>query len=271
MEAEEPLLRVRGLRRVFPPRRAGGAARAALDGIDLDVRRGAALALVGRSGAGKSTLARCLARLEAPDAGQILFEGRDVARLRGAGLRAFHERVQLVLQDSAAALDPLFTALAIVGEPLEILRRGGPAERKRAALALMETVGLTGEQAARRPARLSGGQRQRLSIARALAVEPAVLVLDEAFTGLDVRVQAEIAALLADLRRRKGVALVYVSHDLALMSALADEIAVVAGGRIVEIGPTAAVMSAPRHPETRALVEAVVHVPPLDEPAAAPA
>ena len=271
MEAEEPLLRVRGLRRVFPPRRRGGSPLVALHGVDLDVRRGAALALVGRSGAGKSTLARCLARLEEPDGGEILFEGRDVARLRGAGLCAFHERVQLVLQDSAAALDPLFTALAVVAEPLEILRRGRPADRARTALALMETVGLTREQAGRRPARLSGGQRQRLAIARALAVEPAVLVLDEAFTGLDVGMQAEIAALLAELRRRRGVTLVYVSHDLALMSALADEVAVVSEGRIVEIGPTAAVMSSPRHPETRALVEAVVHVPPLDAPAAAPA
>src|SRR5688572_415350 len=154
MEAEDPILRVRGLRRVHPPRGRGGRAVTALDGIDLDVRRGESLGLVGRSGAGKSTLARCLARLEEPDAGEILFEGRDVARLQGRALRAFREQVQLVMQDSAAALDPLFRAVGIVAEPLEILARGTPAGRIRRARELMEMVGLSADQAERRPAQL---------------------------------------------------------------------------------------------------------------------
>ena len=234
----------------------------ALDGIDLDVGRGESLALVGRSGAGKSTLARCLARLEDPDAGEILFEGRDVARLRGGDLRAFRERVQLVLQDSAAALDPLFDARAIVAEPLEILGRGTRDERGRRALELLETVGLSSAHAGRRPRQLSGGQRQRLAIARALAVEPRVLILDEAFAGLDVTVQAGIVALLADLRSRGGLTLVSVSHDLALLATLADTVAVIDGGRVAERGPVAEILGAPRHPATRALVEAMVHLPP---------
>ena len=266
MEAD-PILRVRGLRRIHPARRRGGPAVTALDGIDLDVRRGESLALVGRSGAGKSPRARCLARLEDADAGEILFEGADVARRRGRDLRGFRERVQLVLQDSAAALDPLFRAEEIVAEPLVILGRGTADDRARRALELLETVGLSRDHAPRRPAQLSGGQRQRLAIARALAVEPRVLILDEAFTGLDVTVQAGIVALLRELRARGGLTLVSVSHDLALMSVLADRVAVMDGGRMVEIGPAASILSAPREPATRALVDAVVHVPPL---AAAP-
>ena len=266
MEAD-PVLRARGLRRTHPPRRRGGPPVTALDGVDLDVRGGESLALVGRSGAGKSTLARCLARLEDADGGEILLEGRDVTRLRGGALRAFRERVQLVMQDSAAAVDPLFRAVEVVAEPLEILGRGTPAERRRRALELMETVGLSADHAARRPARLSGGQRQRLAIARALAVEPRVLILDEAFTGLDVTVQAGIVALLRDLRARGGLTLVSVSHDLALLSTLADRVAVIDGGRVVEAGPTAALLGAPAHAATRALVDAVVHVPPPAEAA----
>jgi len=266
MEADGPILAARGLRRTHPARRRSGPAIVALDGIDLEVWRGESLALVGRSGAGKSTLARCLARLEDADAGEILFEGADVSRRRGRELRGFRERVQLVLQDSAAALDPLFRAEEIVAEPLVILGRGTADARARRALELLETVGLSRDHAARRPAQLSGGQRQRLAIARALAVEPRVLILDEAFAGLDVTVRAGIVALLRELRAG-GLTLVCVSHDLALMSVLADRVAVMDGGRIVEIGPAASILSAPREPATRALVDAVVHVPPL---AAAP-
>lgn len=260
---DEPLVRIRGLRRTHAPRRSGGRVVEALAGVDLDIRRGESVALVGRSGAGKSTLARCLARLEEPTAGAIHFEGVDVLGLRGPALRVFRERVQLILQDSAAALDPLLSAIDIVSEPLEILGRGTPAARGQRARELMETVGLSVDHGGRRPAQLSGGQRQRLAIARALAVGPRLLVLDEAFAGLDVTVQAQIAALLQDLRARHGLTLLYVSHDLALMASLADEAAVVHEGRIVEKGPVGALFAAPRHPETRALVDAVVAVPPL--------
>jgi ABC-type glutathione transport system ATPase component len=272
MEADEPLVRVRGLTRRH--RRRGGPRRTrwveALAGVDLDLARGAALALVGPSGSGKSTLARCLVRLEEPTSGEIRFEGTDVLALRGPALRAFRERVQLVLQDAAAALDPRLSALESVAEPLEILGRGSRDERRRRARDLIESVGLSADTAARRPLDLSGGQRQRVAIARALAVQPRLLVLDEAFTGLDASVQAQIASLLADLRDRHDLTYLFVSHDLPLMSVLAEEVAILSRGRIVERAPAAEILAAPRHPETRALVAAVAPVPELEPPEPAP-
>jgi len=155
MEGDEPLVRIRGLTRSHAPRGRGGPV-PALAGVDLDIRRGTSVALVGRSGAGKSTVARCLARLEDPDGGEITFDGADVLSLRGPALRAFREKVQLILQDSAAALDPRFTALEIVAEPLEILGRGSAHERQRRARELIETVALPADCAVRRPGQLSG-------------------------------------------------------------------------------------------------------------------
>jgi ABC-type glutathione transport system ATPase component len=262
MEADEPLVRIRGLTRLHAPRGRGRAVQA-LAGIDLDIRRGTAVALVGRSGSGKSTLARCLARLEDPTGGEIRFDGADVSSLRGPALRAFRERVQLVLQDSVAALDPRFSAVDIVSEPLEILGRGTAGERRRRALELMATVGLSADQGGRRPGQLSGGQRQRLALARALAVQPRLLILDEAFAGLDASVQAQIAALLEDLRERHDLTYLHVSHDLALMASMADEVAVIHEGRIVESGPAGTLFAAPQHAETRALIDAVAPVPTL--------
>jgi ABC-type glutathione transport system ATPase component len=253
MEAE-PLLRVRGLAKRYA-RRRGGAVEA-LRGVDLTVPRGGAVALVGRSGSGKSTLARCLARLEEPSAGEIWFDGADLLALRGRALRPFRERVQLVWQDSAAALPPRLTALEIVAEPLEVAARGSRPERRRRALELMETVGIPPAWWARRPLELSGGQRQRLAIARALALQPRLLILDEAFHGLDASVQAQIAVLLEDLRARHALTYLYVSHDLALVGALADEAAILFEGRIVEQGPPGRLFSDPRHPHTRALAAA---------------
>jgi peptide/nickel transport system ATP-binding protein len=263
MEADQPLVRIRGLSRAHPPRGRGPTVHA-LSGVDLDIFRGTAVALVGRSGAGKSTLARCLARLEDPTEGEIHFDGTDILSLRGAALRPFRAQVQLVLQDSAAALDPRFRAAEIVAEPLQILGRGSAVERRRRACALMETVGLPAEWAERRPGELSGGQRQRLAIARALAVEPRLLILDEAFAGLDMSVQAQIATLLDELRARHGLTFLYVSHDLALMASLADEAAVMHEGRIVERGPVERLLMAPLHPESRALVEGVPDIPCLE-------
>ena len=258
---DQPLVRIRGLRKSHARRR--GRTVEALEGVDLDITRGQALALVGRSGAGKSTVARCLARLEDATAGEIVFEGTDVRSLRGAGLRAFRRQVQLVLQDAAAALDPRLPALEIVSEPLDILGLGSARERRSRAGELLETVRLPEGCGARRPAELSGGQRQRLAIARALAVEPRLLILDEAFAGLDAPVQAEIASLLEDLRIRRGLTYLYVSHDLALMAVLAGEAAVLHEGRIVERGPVARLFAAPQHEQTRALVAAVPALPEL--------
>jgi ABC-type glutathione transport system ATPase component len=268
MEAEPPLVRVCGLTKRYLGRGRRGAAVQALAGVDLEVARGVDLALVGQSGSGKSTLARCLARLEEPSSGQIWFEGIDLLALRGRRLRPFRERIQLILQDSAASLDPRLRAAEIVSEPLEVLGRGSRGERRRRALELMEMVGLRAAWAERRPLELSGGQRQRLAIARAVAVKPQLLILDEAFAGLDASIQAQIAGLLGDLQGQLGLTYLYVSHDLGLMSVLADEVAIMLEGRIVERGVVRDIFADPRHAHTRALIAAV---PSLPAPAAPPA
>jgi peptide/nickel transport system ATP-binding protein len=260
MEADEPFLRVRGLVKRYVRRRRDTPVEA-LRGVDLTLARGTALALVGQSGSGKSTLARCIARLEEPSAGEVWFEGTNVLPLRGRALRPFRERVQLVLQDSAAALDPRLTALEIVAEPLEVVGRGDRHERRQRGLDLMESVGIPATAAARRPLELSGGQRQRLAIARALALRPRLLILDEAFAGLDASVQAQIASLLEELRARLELTYLYISHDLALMATLATQAAILFEGRIVERGETGRLFAAPQHPHTRALVGAAAALP----------
>ena len=270
MEAEEPLVRVCGLTKRYARRaeRRRSPTVQALAGVDLEVARGATLALVGQSGSGKSTLARCLARLEEPTSGRIWFEGVDLLALHGRRLLPYRQRIQLILQDSATALDPCLTAAEIVAEPLDVLGRGDGRERRRCARELMETVGLPAAWGGRRPLELSGGQRQRLAIARALAVKPQLLILDEAFAGLDASIQAQVAALLRELQGRHGLAYLYVSHDLALMSLLADEVAIMFEGRIVEHGAVARIFADPRHPHTRALIAAVPSLPAVAGPPA---
>jgi ABC-type glutathione transport system ATPase component len=269
MEDRPPFVRVRSLTRTYVRRQGPRAARRvqALAGVDLDIAPGAVVALVGESGSGKSTLARCLALLEPPSSGGIWIEGEDVLAASGARRRELHERVQLIFQDTAGALSPRLTAEEIVREPLDILRRGGAREREERTLSLMESVGLPREWRSRRPLDLSGGQRQRLAIARALAVEPRLLILDEAFTGLDASIQAQVAGLLLALRREKGLTYLLISHDLALMSVLADEVAILYEGRIVEQGPASRLFADPRHPHTQALVAAVPSLPELSPPA----
>jgi ABC-type glutathione transport system ATPase component len=258
------LLRVRGLCKRYV-RRSGllrpGHAVQALEEIDLALAAGSTLALVGESGSGKSTLARCIACLETPDAGEIVLEGRDVTRLSGRELLPVRRLVQLVFQDPATALNPRLSAVDIVEEPLRIQGRGTRAERRLRALDLMQQVGLSPGWGPRRPFDLSGGQRQRLAIARALAVEPKLLILDEALSGLDVSIQAQIVNLLLDLQTERGLTYLYVSHDLGLMGRIADEVAVLYRGRIVERGGVEAIFSGPRHPHTRALLESIPALP----------
>jgi peptide/nickel transport system ATP-binding protein len=264
--SDEPLVHIRGLTKRYRRRASGRAAPVdALAGASLTIERGRIVALVGESGSGKSTLARCLAGQEEPTSGEIRFDGALVPSLRGAARRTFRESVQLLFQDSASALSPRLTASEIVSEPLEILGRGDRSQRRRRALELMETVGLSPEEAERRPLELSGGQRQRLAIARALAVKPRLLILDEAFAGLDASIQAQVAAVLQDLRAREGLTYLCISHDLALMSVFADEVAILFEGRVVERAEAARLFAAPAHPHTRALVAAVLSVPPLAE------
>lgn len=253
----DPLLAVRGLRKRM--RRAGSLRSASEDvevlrGVDLDVEEGGIQAVVGASGAGKTTLAFAALGLLRPDAGTVLFEGRDLGVLPASALRALRPRLQAVFQDPWGSLTPHRSLRALLVEPLEVhgIARGREAEA-RAARALDE-VGLDRALLAVKPGSLSGGQRQRAALARALALEPRLLVCDEPTGALDLSEQARILALLARRRAERGLACLFVTHDLAVARQIADRVAVMDEGRIVEEGPTSAVLEVPRHPATRALL-----------------
>jgi oligopeptide/dipeptide ABC transporter ATP-binding protein len=228
----------------------------AVDGVSLGLARGETLGLVGESGSGKTSLVRAILRLVEPAAGRILFDGIDVRALRPAPLRALRRRMQIVFQDPTSALNPRMRIGALVGEPLVVHRVCGRGQLPGRVAALLEEVGLDAGLARRYPDELSGGQRQRVAIARALALRPDLVVCDEPVASLDVSVQAQIINLLVDLQRRHGMAYLFVAHDLAVVAHLADRIAVLYRGRIVEQGPTAALVAAPRHPYTRTLFAA---------------
>src|SRR5271157_1136349 len=254
-----PLLQVRDLTKTYSQHRFLSPKRReifALRGVSFSIRRGCTLALVGESGSGKSTLARCVARLEDPTTGQIWFGDTDLASLDHAQLKPFRCRIQLLLQDSAAAINPLFLAWEVVAEPLRIQQRGTAGQAKTKALEIMQQVGLPETLAERRPHELSGGQRQRLAIARALVLDPELLVLDEPFVGLDVSVQAQIANLLLALQEERSLTYLLIAHDLALASSLADEIAVIHSGRIIENATPSEILQTPRQPYTAQLVAA---------------
>jgi len=266
----QPLLRVDGLTKVYGGSRSAGIARGvtALNDVSLSIAHGATLALVGGSGSGKSTLALCAACLERPSSGRVLFEGLELTALPEDELRRVRRKIQLVFQDPGASLNPRFTAGQIVGEPLSIegLTR---VERTRQVEDLMGRVGLSASLLSRRAGALSGGQKQRLAIARALALAPKVIILDEALSALDCSVQAQIVNLLADLQASTGVAYLFITHDLAMAAHIADEIAVMDKGAVVERGPAAGLVANPRHAATTALVAAMRHLP-APRPGSAP-
>ena len=253
----ESLLEVRELRKTYVKPRmfgTGGAEVVALRGVNVSIARGHTLAVVGESGSGKSTLARCVVQLEPATWGQVWFAGVELTRLPWRQLRSFRSRIQLVLQGASAAINPAFRSWEVVAEPLQILKRGTGAEQKLAALECMRQVGLPLDLAERLPHQLSGGQLQRLVIARALVLQPELLVLDEPFTGLDVSIQAQIANLLLALQRERSLTYLLIGHGLPMVSALADEIAVMQGGRIVERGAAGSVLATPRQGYTQCLV-----------------
>ncbi|HZQ64411.1 MAG TPA: ABC transporter ATP-binding protein [Gaiellaceae bacterium] len=231
----------------------------ALDTVDLDVRRNEILAIVGESGSGKTTLGRSLLGLASPTSGRVLFRGRDVARFGRDERRRFRRALQPVFQNPYSSLDPRWRVERIVREGLDAFSLGTPAERRARVTEVLEAVGLTERHARSRPHELSGGQRQRVAIAAALAPRPELIVADEPVSALDVLVQAQILNLIASLHRDFGLTLVLITHDLDVVAHLADRVAVMYLGRIVESGSAADVLERPAHPYTRALVASSVH------------
>ena len=261
-----PVLVLENITKSFP---LGGpftrAARKAVDGVSLEIAAGETLALVGESGSGKSTVGRAVVGLITVDGGRVLLAGKDLARARGATRRAMRRKAQIVFQDPFASLDPRMSVGEAIAEPLIIqaLARGRAA-RERSRL-LLEEVGLPAAFAARYPHELSGGQRQRVAIARAIGVGPLLLVADEPTSALDVSVQARVLELLAELQERLRLAILFITHDLAVVRCVAHRIAVMREGRILELGPARSLLGAPQHPYTQTLIDAA----PIPDPARA--
>jgi peptide/nickel transport system ATP-binding protein len=238
--SREAIVEITGLKKTYQRRRLLGKAEPAVEavkGADLSIARGSILGLAGRSGCGKSTLARCIASLETADAGQIRIEGTDIARLRGRALLPYRNDVQVVFQDSAAALNPRFTALDVVSEAMVIQDIGTDEDRRDVSAALMALVGLSPDRLESRPIEFSGGERQRLAIARALVSSPRLLILDETFSGLDLVTRERIMRLLLELKTTQGLTYVCISHDMDLLTSFATEIAVMDDGRIEKPHP----------------------------------
>ena len=258
LASPDPLLRVRTLAKRYV--RGGWWRRrvpiAAVDGVNLEIPSGQTLALVGESGSGKSTVARCVARLEKPDAGQIWIGGQDVASLHSRTLLPVRGQIQMIFQDAVTSMNPRFTAAEVVEEPL-LIQGQDSQQRREAGLKSIDEVGLSRAWAGRSVMAFSGGQRQRLAIARALVVRPKLLVLDEALTGLDLSTQAQIVNLLLNLQASHSLTYLLISHDLALVARMADSIAVMSHGRIMETGPAQEIMTAPKHEETIRLLASV--------------
>jgi len=229
----------------------------AVDDVSFAIGAGETFALVGESGCGKSTTGRCLLRLMAPTSGEVRFEGEDVSRLRGRDLRRLKQRMQIVFQDPFSSLNPRFSVGRTIAEPLLIHGLCKRSESRKRVAELLEMVGLRPEYAHRYPHEFSGGQRQRVGIARALALNPRLIVADEPVSALDVSVQAQIINLMVDLQKRLGVAYLLISHNLPVVRHIAHRTAVMYLGRIVEVGPTAELFANPRHPYTQALLSAV--------------
>jgi ABC-type glutathione transport system ATPase component len=269
MSTAAPLLLVQGMSKQFGLRRtlAERVTRAqaepvrAVDDVSFALRRGEILGIAGESGSGKTTLARCVIRLVEPDEGTVELGGVDVRAARGRQLRELRRRMQMVFQDPYASLNPRMTVGTALHEAGRVHRRPGSENREPFVREALERVHLSAALAKRRPRELSGGQRQRVAVARALAVGPEVLIADEAVSALDVSVQAQLLNLFLDLRDELGLAVLFVAHQLAVLAEVADRVAIMNRGRVVETGDTAAVFGDPQHEYTRALLAAHPHPP----------
>jgi oligopeptide/dipeptide ABC transporter ATP-binding protein len=253
------LIEARGLTKHFIARRGFGAAAIvrAVDSVSLTINRGETFALVGESGCGKSTTGRLLLRLIDPTAGAILYDGDDLAKLPADALRRRRRDMQIIFQDPFGSLNPRMSVGDIIAEPLVIHGVGDTNQRRARVHDLLRIVGLAAEHADRYPHEFSGGQRQRIGIARALALEPKFIVCDEPVSALDVSIQAQVITLMQELQKRLGLTYLFISHNLAVVRQIADRVAVMYLGRIVEVAPTDALFSNPQHPYTKALLSAV--------------
>ena len=256
-----PLLVVDELKKHYPVRggmwgRTIGTIRA-VDGVSFSVMKGQTLGLVGESGCGKSTLGRTLMRLEEPTGGRVSFEGRDLAHASRQELFGLRRDIQMVFQDPYSSLNPRMTVGEIVREPLVVHRIGTKAQQLERVRSLLETVGLTGEMLGRYPSEFSGGQRQRIGVARALALNPKLVIADEPVSALDVSVQSQVLNLMVRLQRELGLTYVFISHDLSVVEHVSDSVAIMYLGRIVEKGPVQQIFGRPAHPYTRALIQAI--------------
>jgi peptide/nickel transport system ATP-binding protein len=264
MNSTEPLLDVSDLKVHFPTRE--GAVVHAVDGVSFSINRGVAFGLVGESGSGKTTTALACVRLVDPTAGKITLAGEDITSISGTPLREARKKMQIVFQDPYASLNPRERVGSIVKRPLQLMKMGTAKERDARVKELFEIVGLRPEQSELFPHQFSGGQRQRVGIARALATQPDLIVCDEPVSALDVAIQAQILNLLARLKKEFDLTYLFISHDLAVVQHICDEIAVMYLGQIVERGKKKEIFSTPRHPYTKALISAVPSTESIGQP-----
>lgn len=261
---KEPILTIDGLKKHFPIRKGflmkEVASVKAVDGVSLSVAPGETLGLVGESGCGKSTLGRSIIRLYEPTAGSIQYRGEDFLALTGEHLRATRRTMQMIFQDPFASLDPRMTVARILAEPFNVHKICSPKECEERAAALLETVGLKTAHLNRYPHEFSGGQRQRISIARAIALNPDLIIADEPVSALDVSIQAQVLNLMKDLQEEFELTYIFISHDLAVIDHFCDRIAVMYLGKIIEMAPREELFSNPKHPYTQALIEAIPKV-----------